>query len=151
MSGPENYEQAMMELESLRHRVHELEASQTRLKQAEEALQTSEKIYRTIFENTGAATILIEADTTITMANTEFEKLTGFLRDEIEGKMSWVNFIHHDDRPRMVDYHHLRRMNPASAPRNYECRFFNRSGKMLFCYLTVAVLPEHPAEHRILS
>jgi PAS domain S-box-containing protein len=141
MSGPENYEQAVTELEALRHRVHELEASQTRLKQAEEELQASEKKYRTIFENTGAATILIDPDTTITMANTEFEKLTGFSRVEIEGKMSWVNFIHHDDRARMVDYHHLRRMDPAAAPRNYECRFFNRQAKMLFCYLTVAVLP----------
>src|SRR5208337_5505566 len=118
MSGPENHEQAVMELDALRHRVHELETSQTRLKQAEDELQASEKKYRTIFENTGAATILIEPDTTITMANTEFEKLTGFLRDEIEGKMSWVNFIHHDDRPRMVDYHHFRRINPLSAPRN---------------------------------
>jgi PAS domain S-box-containing protein len=75
------------------------------------------------------------------MANTEFEKLTGFLKDEIEGKMSWVNFIHHEDRPRMVDYHHFRRINPTSAPRNYECRFINRFGTMLECYLTVAVLP----------
>jgi PAS domain S-box-containing protein len=141
MSGPENHEQAVMELDALRHRVYELEASQTRLKQAEEELQASEKKYRTIFENTGAATILIDPDTTITMANTEFEKLTGFLRDEIEGTMSWVNFIHHDDRARMVDYHHFRRMNPLSAPRNYECRFINRSGMMLECYLTVAVLP----------
>lgn len=138
MSHPQDYEQA---LETLRQRVYELEASETQLKQTEDELQASEKKYRTIFENTGAATILIEADTTITMANTEFEKLTGFLRDEIEGKMSWVNFIHHEDRPRMVDYHHFRRMNPLSAPRNYKCRFINRSGRMLECYLTVAVLP----------
>ena len=75
------------------------------------------------------------------MANTEFEKLTGFSRKEIEGTMSWVNFIHYEDRPRMVDYHNLRRVNPALAPRNYECRFINRSGRTLTCYLTVAVLP----------
>ena len=83
-------------------------------------------------------------DTTITMANTEFEKLTGFLRDEIEGKMSWVNFIHHDDRPRMVDYHHLRRMDPLSCAQKLRMPVLQQAGKMLFCYLTVAVLPEHP-------
>ena len=55
--------------------------------------------------------------------------------------MSWISFIHNDDRPRMVDYHNLRRVNPALAPRNYECRFINRAGKTLSCYLTVAVLP----------
>ena len=138
MSLEEDHEQA---LKALRQRVYELEASETRLKQTEDELQASEKKYRTIFENTGAATILIEADTLITMANTEFEKLTGFSREDIEGKMSWVSFIHNDDRPRMVDYHNLRRVNPALAPRNYECRFINRAGKTLSCYLTVAVLP----------
>ena len=141
MSQPQDYEQAIRENETLRQRVSELEASETRLKQTEDELQASEKKYRTIFDNTGAATILIEADTLITMANTEFEKLTGFSREEIEGSMSWVNFIHNDDRPRMVDYHNLRRVNPALAPRNYECRFINRSGRILTCYLTVAVLP----------
>ena len=141
MSQPQDYEKAIKEIEILRQRVYELEASETRLKQAEDELQASEKKYRTIFENTGAATILIEADTVITMANTEFEKLTGFSRKEIEGAMSWVNFIHYEDRPRMVDYHNLRRVNPALAPRNYECRFINRSGRTLTCYLTVAVLP----------
>ena len=65
--------QAIKEIETLRQRVNELEASETRLKQTEDELQASEKKYRTIFENTGAATILIEADTLITMANTEFE------------------------------------------------------------------------------
>jgi PAS domain S-box-containing protein len=141
MSHPQDYEQAIMEIETLRQRIYELEASEARLKQTEDELQASEKKYRTIFENTGAATILIKADTLITMANTEFEKLTGFSREEIEGAMSWVNFIHYEDRPRMVDYHNLRRVNPALAPRNYECRFINRSGKTLTCYLTVAVLP----------
>jgi len=134
-------ETPLQELENLRKRVYELEASEGRLRQAEERLQSSEKIYRTIFENTGAATILIESDTTILMANTEFEKLTGFPRNEIEGKMSWVNFIHQDDRARMVDYHYQRRVNPSAAPRNYECRFTNRTGKILTCYLTVALLP----------
>jgi len=141
MSHPEDYDQALLVIENLERRIHALESSRSRLEQAEEALQASEAIYRIIFENTGAATILIEPDTVIAMANTEFEKLTGFAKDEIEGKMSWVNFIHHDDRARMVDYHHFRRISPASAPRNYECRFVNRSGRMLDCYLTVAVLP----------
>lgn len=141
MPHPIDYEQALLEIETLREKVRNLEASQQALKKAEEALLESGRLYRTIFENTGAATILIEADTLISMANTEFEKLTGFSKDEIEGRMSWVNFIHQDDRPRMVDYHHFRRIKPESAPRNYECRFFNRSGRMLDCYLTVAVLP----------
>ena len=48
-----------------------------------ESLQKSEEMYRTIFENTGAATIIIEEDTTISLANKKFEKLTGYSKEEI--------------------------------------------------------------------
>ncbi|HPI93686.1 MAG TPA: PAS domain S-box protein [Deltaproteobacteria bacterium] len=113
-------------------------------RKAEERLQESEKKYRTIFENTGTATILIDENTTIAMANTEFAKLTGYSRRALEGKMSWVEFIHEDDRSRMVDYHYRRRLDAKAAPRNYECRFINRYGRTLVCYLTVAVLPGTP-------
>ncbi|MGO9139366.1 MAG: PAS domain S-box protein [Syntrophales bacterium] len=47
-------------------------------KLADEALRQSEDWYRTIFENTGTATLILDEDTTIALANTEFEKLSGF-------------------------------------------------------------------------
>ena len=43
-------------------------------------LLESEDKYRTIFETTGTATVIIEEDTTISLANKEFEKLSGFLK-----------------------------------------------------------------------
>ena len=54
-------------------------------KRAEVALRESEEMYRTIFETTGSAAIIVEEDTTIFLANTEFEKLSGYSREEIEG------------------------------------------------------------------
>jgi len=41
-------------------------------------LVESEEKYRTVFENIGTATIIIEEDKTISMANTQFEKLSGY-------------------------------------------------------------------------
>lgn len=41
-------------------------------KRAEAALRRSENTYRTIFENTGTALTIIEADTVISFANTRF-------------------------------------------------------------------------------
>ena len=41
--------------------------------QAEEALSESGNKYRTVFETTGTATILVEEDTTISLVNVEFE------------------------------------------------------------------------------
>jgi PAS domain-containing protein len=43
----------------------------------QERLQDSEIRYRTIFETTGSATQIVEADTTISLVNAECEKLTG--------------------------------------------------------------------------
>ncbi len=45
---------------------------------AREALKISEKFYRTIFENTGTATLIFEDDMTISLANSEFEVLSGY-------------------------------------------------------------------------
>ena len=56
-------------------------------------LRESEMKYRTIFENTGAATIIVENDMTISLANSEFVKITGFEKQEIENIKSWLHFI----------------------------------------------------------
>ena len=50
------------------------------------ALRDSEEKYRTVFETTGTATVLIENDGTISLANSEFEWLSGYRKDEIENQ-----------------------------------------------------------------
>ncbi|HPQ55146.1 MAG TPA: PAS domain S-box protein, partial [Spirochaetota bacterium] len=70
---------------------------------------TSENMYRTIFETTGTAIIVIEGDKTISMANSELEKITGFKKEEVEGKKKWTEFIAARDLQRLIGYHELRR------------------------------------------
>ena len=47
-------------------------------------LRESENKYRTIFENTGTATVIIQNDMEISLANSEFLKISGFRKEEIE-------------------------------------------------------------------
>jgi PAS domain-containing protein len=54
--------------------------------QTQEALRKSENKYRTIFETTGTATVIIDEDMTISLANMEFERLSGYSKEEIERK-----------------------------------------------------------------
>ena len=110
-------------------------------KRAEQEFRKSEKMYRTIFETTGTATIIIEEDTTISLANTEFTRLCGYSKGEIEGKKSWTEFFLKEDLERMIEYHHLRRMDPDAAPRNYEARLVNRKGDVRDVFITVAMIP----------
>jgi len=110
-------------------------------KATEEALKESEEKYRTIFENTGAATVLIEEDTTISLANGGFARLAACPRAEIEGKKSWTEFVAVEDLERLQAYHRQRRANPGEAPAAYEFRFRDGLGRIRRVFGSHALIP----------
>ena len=101
----------------------------------------SEVIYRTIFENTGTATIIGEGDTTIYLANSQFQNLSGYKKSELEGKISWTEFVAQEDLEKMLQYHQLRRVDPRAAPKHYELRFHDRNSTIRDMYMTVDLVP----------
>lgn len=107
----------------------------------EVALSESEIKYRTIFETTAAATMIVDEDGTISLVNTEYERLSGYSKAQIEGKTKWTEFIVEEDLERMQTYHRLRRIDPDAAPRNYECRVKNKKGQVRNMFVTVAMMP----------
>ncbi|MEW6571642.1 MAG: ATP-binding protein [Nitrospirota bacterium] len=106
-----------------------------------QALRESEEKYRTVFENTGSATIIVEEDTTISLANTKFEKLSGYTKEEIEEKRSWRIFFDDEDLEKRNKYHYARRIDPGDVPTSYEARFIDRQGNIRNVLLTVSVIP----------
>jgi PAS domain S-box-containing protein len=113
----------------------------TERKISEEKLKESENFYRTLFETTGAATAIINADSTLSLVNSEFERLTGYRREDWEGKRKWTELVHKDDLPKMLKYHKFRRTNPKAAPRNYEFRLVDSQGKIRNIYITIDMIP----------
>jgi len=110
-------------------------------KQIEERLKESENLYRAIFETTPAATIIVEEDTTIRLVNSQFEKLSGYRKEEWEGKKSWTEFAAPKDVGRMMNYHRRRRTNPGLVPRNYEFSLIDSLGRTREVTLTVDMIP----------
>jgi len=110
--------------------------------QAERKLQESEVLYRAIFETTGTAMSICENDTTVSLVNSEFEKISGASKEYWEGKHSWTEYIHPEDLDRILRYHRDRRIDPDLAPRAYEFRFVDRQGKVYDMVNTITVLPE---------
>lgn len=109
--------------------------------EAQKALKESEEYYRTIFENTGSATIILEKDTTISKVNTGFETLSKYSREEVEWKKSFKEFIHPKELSRTLKYHQMRRNNIELAPKEYEIVGFDKYGNVKYLVATVALIP----------
>jgi len=119
----------------------ELQKEITEHQQAEEALTKSEEKYRAIFENTGTATVILEENTVISMANTQFERLSGYSKEEIENKIKWTDFVIPEDLKVMVDYHIARRKAREKPPTEYEFRLIDKKGNIKNIFLKVGMIP----------
>ncbi|MDP4195841.1 MAG: ATP-binding protein [Bacteroidota bacterium] len=110
-------------------------------KQIEKALRNSEEMYRTIFENTGTASIIIENDMTISLVNAEWVKAIGYSKEEVEGKAKWTEHIHPDDLELMKQRHINRRLDPSSVPSRYEIRMFDRFMNLKHFIINIELFP----------
>jgi len=105
-------------------------------------LEIVEERYRLLFENTGISMMFIGEDTTIVLINKEFEKLTGYTKDQVEGKMQWTELIaHEEDIDRMKNFHRLRRIDPTLAPSVYDTIIKTSGGDMRNNMFRVTMIP----------
>jgi len=109
---------------------------------AEEKLREKEEFYRTIFENTGTATIIFEEDATITLANEKFAGLAGYAIDEIENKKKWTEFVAEEDLEMMQTMHRFHRIDPSATPKSYEFRFIDRYGEIRNIFLNIDIISD---------
>ncbi len=113
----------------------------SRQKDIEKALQKSVDQYRSVFENTGTATIIIENDTTVSLANERFAALTGYSKEELEGKIQWPIFIaKEEDLEKMMRYHQSRRNSVADTPIEYEFTLKDKHGALKDVFLRVDMI-----------
>jgi len=128
------YEQLTANEEELKEQYSELAASEQRIRE-------SEQKYRTVFETTGTAMLMIEDDTTISLVNSEFCHLSGYAREEIENRKKWMEFVVEEDRHRMLDRHRGRRADSGNALKTYEFRFLTRTGEIRDILLSIDMIP----------
>lgn len=103
-------------------------------------LRNSEKTLNAIFENTGTAILVIEEDTSISLANLKGSEVSGYSMEEIIGS-SWTRFIYPEDLERMKEFHKLRREQRDTAPNNYEFRFLTKNEVKIPVYMTIDLIP----------
>ncbi len=115
------------------------------LEEIKEEIETSDNLeelaYKTIFENTGTATLIVNEDMTIHRVNDELVRLTGIKREEIEGRMRWTDFVHPEDLIRMRAYSENRRAGKGEAPATYTFRLLGKGGVVYTVIVHVSMLP----------
>jgi PAS domain S-box-containing protein len=96
-------------------------------KRMEDELRDAEERYRVIFEHALTALCVIEHGEAVSLANKEFETLSGYSKEEIEGK-KWTDFIADEDADRVQNYCEERR--EGRAPACCPFKFANRTGEI---------------------
>ena len=105
-------------------------------------LRESEMKYRTIFENTGAATVIIEKDMTISLANSEFAHISGFEKNEIENIKSWLNFIDEKTKHKIRNGEIIKKhLEFDQIPPNFECKFIDKDNDRKDMLCSLAAIP----------
>lgn len=105
-------------------------------------LRESEMKYRTIFENTGAATIIVEDDMIISLSNSEFAKISGFEKNEIENIKSWLHFIDEKTQRKILNGEVVpNHQEFGQIPPHFECIFIDKDNTQKDMLCTLASIP----------
>lgn len=108
----------------------------SRRKAAEKALADSEAKYRQVVENVNEG-ILVTAAGRILYANPRALELTG-LDDETAKSRPFIEFIHPDDRERVLG-NHLKRLKGEPAENHYQFRVIHRNGEARWLEISAVV------------
>jgi diguanylate cyclase (GGDEF)-like protein/PAS domain S-box-containing protein len=122
------------------------ETLEQKVKERTEELRSSELKYRTIFENTGAATIIIEKDMRISLANSQFVAMSGYRPSQILNRKSWLDFIDEKSQRKILEGDGTPSGSIAtSGSRHFGCQFIDKLENRRDILATIAPIPETDA------
>jgi diguanylate cyclase (GGDEF)-like protein/PAS domain S-box-containing protein len=119
--------QLIQELEDLRRKIAEFEKSETKRRQAEEALRESEENYRNFFKNANEA-IFVGLDSNIVFHNPKTTMVLGYSSEEL-GSRPLSEFIHPDDRDMVID-RFVRQIQGQKIPQPYDFRIIQKDSNV---------------------
>jgi len=111
------------ELTTIRRRVEELETLETERKRTEEALQESEKIFRTIFESFEDIYYQTDLNGIITLISPSVYRISGWKPEELIGQPTTMVYNSPEDRVTL-----LKELTKQGYVRDYELTLLMRDG-----------------------
>lgn len=119
--------------------IHQVSMAISRIN-TKEKLQLSEETYRSIFENTGNATMIVDENTKVVLANEEFINVTGYSPEQVIGT-SWTNYVALESLDILKQYSELRRKKPTEAPNRLEASLIHSNGTIRDVILNIGLIP----------
>jgi PAS domain S-box-containing protein len=113
----------------------------TDLKILKNKLNESEIFYRTLFENTGTATIILDEALNIEMCNTQFEQLTGYCKEELGSRYCWEDIVLEEYHDIMIGYHELRKDGSELPPESYEIELIDKNNDIKIILINATLIP----------
>jgi two-component system cell cycle sensor histidine kinase/response regulator CckA len=92
------------------------------------------------FQALGSGALVAEADSLIALVNPEFERLSGYSREELVGKKSWKDFVLKDDLEKLEE-DLKRESDHQEASRPHEFRLVDRQGEIRHLLMSRGAIP----------
>jgi diguanylate cyclase (GGDEF)-like protein/PAS domain S-box-containing protein len=99
-------------------------------------LREGTDIYRTIFESTSIATVIVDENAKIFLVNQKFGKFSGYSKNNLEGKKKWTGFLANGDPTKMNEYRHFTRDHSDRSSKSHECKFIDSKGRTKDVFVT---------------
>ncbi|MDA8427752.1 MAG: diguanylate cyclase [Geobacteraceae bacterium] len=108
----------------------------------EKQLRESENRYRTIFEVSDNAMMLIDEHSTVTMVNEQFEHLTGWPKASVENVASWTDFFAAAERSKLKELLHQVTADTSVGRHHIESVLVDRNGPARIVDMNVKKFPD---------
>ncbi len=119
------------------------ETLEHKVRERTEELRSSELKYRTIFENTGTATIIVDDSLNISLANSRFLAMAGLSRSEIANRKSLIDFLDEKNCRNWLEDSLPSARNPSVlAGKQFECQFIDKFDNQRDVLISFTPVPE---------
>ena len=85
--------------------------------------------------------MIMEEDAAISLVNTEFEKLTGFSKGEVEGKKCWNDLVADKDIAEPLWHMDAGRSERGTPVREHEAKIADKLGNLRYIHMMVSPIP----------
>lgn len=107
----------------------------------ESRLKESENRYRTIFDVSDNAMMLIDSNSVITMINEQFANMMGCSKESVEHKMNWTEFFKDSDRIKLENELQQTRGETGRISGRFETTLVDKTGRTRIVYTNVKKFP----------